>query len=218
MAPVPDLAQVVGSVAPTKTVKPKPKSTPKTTAAPKTTTAPQNSNVLPPVTHSTAPAYVPPPAPKTTTAAPKPPAAPPPPSGYASPGIAQTLFSMINSERAANHLPALTWSGQLASSAHGHNLMMAATNTFSHQVAGEASLGARVSATGYSWTWCGENIAWGSVTSSSLAQSLESDMYNEAPPNDGHRQNILSTSAHHVGVDVWTGANGKMWITEDFGS
>jgi uncharacterized protein YkwD len=132
--------------------------------------------------------------------------------------IANSLFSMVNSERAANHLSALRWSSQLVSSAHGHNLAMVSTNTFSHQVPGEASLGARISATGLQWTWVGENIAWSSVTSTSAAESLEADMYNETPPDDGHRLNILSTSATMVGIDVVTDKTGKMWITEDFGN
>ena len=43
-------------------------------------------------------------------------------------------------------------------------------------------------------------------------------MYNETPPDDGHRLNILSSSFHNVGVDVYTDSTGKMWITCDFGS
>ena len=82
----------------------------------------------------------------------------------------------------------------------------------------EAALGARISATGYHWTTAGENIAWGSFASTSFAESLETQMYNETPPDDGHRLNILSTSAHNVGVDVITDGSGKMWITCDFGS
>jgi uncharacterized protein YkwD len=128
------------------------------------------------------------------------------------------LFNLLNSERRAHGLPALGWSGQLVSSAHSHNLKMAQTGVFSHQVQGESSLGTRVSATGYNWNFCAENIAWGSVTSTSMATSLQSQMYNETAPNDGHRQNILSKSAHKIGIDVYSQANGKMWITEDFGS
>ncbi len=51
------------------------------------------------------------------------------------------VYSMINSERAANSLPALGRSGQLNSSAGAHNVAMADTNDFDHQVACESDLG-----------------------------------------------------------------------------
>ena len=132
--------------------------------------------------------------------------------------IANAIYAQINSERAQNGLGALSRSGQLNSSAHAHNVAMANTGQFSHQVTGEASLGPRISATGYHWTWAGENIAWGSYASVAFGESLESQMYNEPPNQPNHRANILSTSAHSVGVDVITDGNGKMWITCDFGS
>lgn len=145
----------------------------------------------------------------------------PAPSGSSYPeraDIANAIYSEINSERAANGLPGLGRSGQLNSSAHAHNVAMANTGQFAHQVTGEAGLGARISATGYNWNWAGENIAWGSSASVAFGLSLETQMYNEVPPDDGHRLNILSTSAHNVGVDVITDGSGKMWITCDFGS
>jgi uncharacterized protein YkwD len=128
------------------------------------------------------------------------------------------VFNLLNCERAANHLGPLRWSSQLVSSAHAHNEAMIATNTFSHQVPGEAGLGDRISATGLNWTWVGENIAWSSVSSTSAADSLESSMYNEKSPDDGHRLNILTTQGTMVGIDVVTDSTGKMWITEDFGN
>ena len=132
--------------------------------------------------------------------------------------IANAVYSLINQERAANCLAALGRSGQLNSSANAHNVAMANTGQFAHQVSGEAGLGDRISATGYHWTTAGENIAWGSSASVSFAEDLETQMYNEPPNQPNHRANILSTSYHNVGVDVITDGNGKMWITCDFGS
>jgi uncharacterized protein YkwD len=43
-------------------------------------------------------------------------------------------------------------------------------------------------------------------------------MYDEPAGQPNHRANILSTSFRNVGVDVYTGSDGKMWITCDFGS
>jgi len=41
-------------------------------------------------------------------------------------------------------------------------------------------------------------------------------MLNEKPPDDGHRQNILS-NANIIGIDVLVDTqNQKIWLTEDF--
>ena len=130
---------------------------------------------------------------------------------------ATAVFTQLNAERAAHGLKALRWSDKLFYSAHRHGLAMAQQNTLSHQLPGEASLGDRVSVF-YSWSACGENIAWSSNRSQAGALALETLMYNEVPPNDGHRRNILSTTFTDVGVDVIDdSAHGRIWLTTDFG-
>jgi uncharacterized protein YkwD len=153
------------------------------------------------------------------SSAPAAPAAPPAAGGSSTQsGWAGAVLSQLNSERAQNGLGPLSSSSKLISSAHTHNLKMAAANTMSHQLPGEAGLGQRISATGYSWHSCGENIGWTTNRSQGGAMSIETSMYNETPPNDGHRRNILSTAFTQVGIDVIVdSASGKLWITEDFG-
>ena len=132
---------------------------------------------------------------------------------------ATAVYNLLNSERAANGLPALAWNSTLANcSAYNHDKLMAADNAMSHQLPGEAALGTRVTACGYQWTSVGENIGWTTNMTSAGAKSIETSMYNEVPPNDGHRQNILSTTFTQVGVAVVLDtAHGKLWLTEDFG-
>jgi len=130
---------------------------------------------------------------------------------------ATAVFTQLNGERAQNGLKALRWSDKLTYSAHRHNLAMAQQNTLSHQLPGEASLGDRVTVF-YAWSACGENIAWNSNRSQAGALALETSMYSETPPNDGHRRNILSTSFVDVGVDVIDDStHGRVWLTTDFG-
>jgi uncharacterized protein YkwD len=129
---------------------------------------------------------------------------------------ARSVLSLLNSERAAHYLPALGWSPALVTSAHAHNLRMASSNLLSHQLAGEASLGDRVSAAGVPWHFAAENIGWTTNLAISGATGMQTAMYNEAPPNDGHRLNILSGSVHYVGIDILIGPDGKQWLTADF--
>jgi uncharacterized protein YkwD len=95
--------------------------------------------------------------------------------------------------------------------------MMAAVDTMSHQLPGEAELGARQSAQGVRWSFAAENIGWSSRLNTAGAQRIEAAMLAETPPNDGHRQNILSRQANSIGIDVvLDSAHGKLWLTEDF--
>jgi uncharacterized protein YkwD len=129
---------------------------------------------------------------------------------------ASSVFTLLNSERAANHLPPLAWSPALVSSARAHNLAMDRANLLSHQVPGEADLGTRIDRVGVPWHQVAENIGYTTNRSTAGADGLEQAMYNETAPANGHRLNILSTSVRYIGVDVYLGGNGKLWLTEDF--
>jgi uncharacterized protein YkwD len=128
------------------------------------------------------------------------------------------VLDRLNAQRADHGLSALTTNSKLADAAHAHNVRMADANQLSHQLSGEPSLGSRISAAGYSWSSVGENIAWNSNRSEAGVLALQDSMYNETPPNDGHRRNILSTGFTEVGIDVIEDpAHGKVWLVTDFG-
>ena len=131
--------------------------------------------------------------------------------------VALTVLNLMNYQRAANHLPALGSSTALMSSARRHNVTMAQANVLSHQLPGEPVFSTRISQAGVAWHSAAENIGWSTDQSSRGADSLENAMYDEVPPEDGHRLNILSTSVHYVGIDTYIDvAHGKIWLTEDF--
>jgi uncharacterized protein YkwD len=128
------------------------------------------------------------------------------------------VLSALNAERRAHHLPALRADHRLRLSARWHNLAMARANQLSHQLRGEAPFTRRIDKAGYHWSMAGENIAWNSVMTKRGVVTLEKLMYNERPPNDGHRQNILSRKFRNVGVDVYLDrTHHKVWLTTDFG-
>ncbi len=107
---------------------------------------------------------------------------------------------------------------KLISAAHSHNLLMAKANTLSHQLSGEAALGSRVSAAGYGWSAVAENVAYSSSRSKGGVLAMQRMMYNEKPPDDGHRQNILNKAYVDVGIDVIDDSvHGKVWLVTDFG-
>lgn len=131
---------------------------------------------------------------------------------------ASSVLGQLNAERAAHRLPPLTMDSRLVASAHQHNLAMASRNLLSHQLPGEASLGPRILRAGYRYYYAGENVAWTTDRSVAGVVNVHVAMYDEVPPNDGHRLNILSPNYRNVGIDVVIdSAHGKAWITEDFG-
>jgi uncharacterized protein YkwD len=130
--------------------------------------------------------------------------------------IAQQVFQAINTDRVSAGLPALVWSKALISGAYAHSLLMSADNQLAHQLFGEPAIGTRISQDGVKWTWCGENIGETSDTSASGALKLHQMMMAEQPPDDGHRQNILSTNFTLLGIAVVIDSGHRLWLTEDF--
>ena len=132
--------------------------------------------------------------------------------------FARTMLKLLNRERAAHHLRALTMNSDLVTSAHRHNLAMAKADEMSHQCKGEKFFADRISAAGYNWMSAGENIGWNSNMNRPGLRYLEREMYHEKAPDNGHRLNILDHSFRNVGIDVYFDKrHDKMWFTQDFG-
>jgi uncharacterized protein YkwD len=134
----------------------------------------------------------------------------------------QQVLALVNSARAQAGLPAYTLTEGLDTSAARHNALMAGGCGLSHQCPGEPALGARETAAGVQWTAAGENVGEGGPvadTPAAIAQmavSLTQSMLDEKPPDDGHRQNILSATFHHVGIAILRDGSGTVWMTQDF--
>ena len=132
--------------------------------------------------------------------------------------IGNAVLRTINAERHAHHLAPVSMSAQLQLSARRHDITMARYNAMSHQLRGEAMFSRRITAAGYTWRAVGENIAWNSQMTTHGVLQLQTWMYNEKAPANGHRLNILSRNFNNVGVDVYLDtAHHKVWLTTDFG-
>ena len=131
--------------------------------------------------------------------------------------LARYVFGLINHDRVTMGLPAYNWSNALAGGAHLHNLRMMAYGQLSHQCPGEPGLGTRITNDGIAWRAAGENIGWSNYPDPQQGVLMNhQSMMAEKPPDDGHRQNILSTSFKLVGIDVLVDAHQNVWLTEDF--
>jgi uncharacterized protein YkwD len=136
------------------------------------------------------------------------------------------VFAQINRLRVDNGLPPLQLSNGLMASSHAHTVLMANWCGLTHQCPGEPDLGDRIRMQGVPFTTYGENVAAvlapppgvdnNDTAISEEAEQLTTEMYNETPPNDGHRRNLLSSQFHHIGIDVIRATDGKIWMTQDF--
>jgi uncharacterized protein YkwD len=163
---------------------------------------------------SPAPSRSPTPAPASTT--PKPPPVP------GSSAAANAVLAQTNAWRTAAGLRPYTMLPGLVASAHKHNLVMIAGCGLSHRCPNEPSLGDRIRAQGVQWQTAGENIGESgphpdtTTAITTAAKGLNTAMFNEKPPDDGHRRNLLSSSFRYIGIDVVRDSHGTVWLTEDF--
>ncbi len=130
--------------------------------------------------------------------------------------IAQQLFQLINSNRAACNLPAFAWNGQLASGALLHSWNMSHCG-FSHTCPDGSQPCQRIANEGFAGlNDCGENIGEGATypTAWASVSSIQESMANE--PVDGwHRIHLFSTTLHQIGIGVFFNTGGSIFFTED---
>src|SRR5262249_50140638 len=158
------------------------------------------------------------PSPTPTPTQSSPPSQAPAPQGDA----AAQVLALINQARAQAGLPAYSLSSGLGTSSARHHAVMAAGCGLAHQGPGEPSLGQRETNAGVHWTAAGENIGEGGPVAGSasaiaqMATRITQSMLDEQPPNDGHRENILSRAFRFIGITVTRDSHGTVWMTQDF--
>ncbi|MCE2950386.1 MAG: CAP domain-containing protein, partial [Betaproteobacteria bacterium] len=120
----------------------------------------------------------------------------------------------------------LAWNEQLAVAARLHNAAMIAADEQSHQVAGEPSLGTRLTNQGYNFTAAAENVyAYSESPLYAHAGFMVDWGYGtggmQTPP--GHRNAIMNNTYRELGIGITLEANGAtsvgpQVVTQDFGS
>lgn len=113
----------------------------------------------------------------------------------------EALLKLVNDTRSAGcncgstkmpPVAALTWNANLAAAAIYQSKYMASIKSMVHTSANGETVGARVTATGYSWTAVGENIAAG--------QTVETQVFNDWITSESHCKNIMSPSFKEMGA------------------
>ena len=105
----------------------------------------------------------------------------------------------------------LRWNEQLAAVAREHSRDMLEQRFFDHVDRQGRTPSTRINEAGIPWRASGENIAiYGTVL------GAEAAFMNEPRFQKNHRANILNGSYTDVGIGIVQGANGSLYITQDF--
>jgi hypothetical protein len=119
------------------------------------------------------------------------------------------VFRLVNDERAIRGLPALAWNDLLFDAAQGHSIDMAVHDTMSHTGSSGSQLSDRISAAGYEFRACAENIAYNYVDPAAVVAGwMESR---------GHSQNILNENFCELGVGLAYSDSDHPYWTQNFG-
>jgi uncharacterized protein YkwD len=178
-----------------------PSTTPTTTktSPPSATSVPSQVSATPVPGQPTV-TYIPPvptdtPIPPTATSAPPPTQTPAGCTYSGNSNYENQVVVLINQERTDRGLSELTLNSSLRQAAQRHSKDMACNDFFSHTGSDGSSPFTRMIEAGYSYSWAAENIAASSSQSFS-AQAVVNMWMNST----GHRNNILSENATHIGV------------------
>ncbi len=136
------------------------------------------------------------------------------------PQVAQTTLCLLNAERAAKGLAAVSEQAQLTNASAAYSALMVSEQFFAHVSPEGSELTDRLTGAGYlgspgSWV-VGENIAWGESYLASPGSIVKAWM--NSPP---HRANILNGDYSDIGLGIALGtpasSNPGATYTTDFG-
>ena len=119
---------------------------------------------------------------------------------------AAALWRMLNAARASERLPPLERDPELDRLAEEHARAMAERGELGHEV-GQGAPDQRVSAAGLGRGAVGENVA----SAATLARA-----HGSLWASPSHRENLLGTSYHRVGLGVTSDGHGMRWVAELF--
>jgi uncharacterized protein YkwD len=146
---------------------------------------------------------------------------PPPPSELKQ--LRTELITRLNGYRAPLGLPLLGVDPIAERAAQFQATDMLNAGQLRHEDSSGRTPFARYKAYGGKSDYYGENVGFHSpgvldpVLLWEVLSKLDAQMMAEAPPNDGHRRNILSSHFSAVGIGIAVGPNG-VFVCEDFSS
>lgn len=130
--------------------------------------------------------------------------------------VEMQIFAKINQLRVENSLPPLAYNPILGAAARAHSCDMAVHHAINHTSSDGRNLVQRLPRSTPLWEWPSENIAAGFGD----AEAVVHAWFDESPPDDWHRRNILTTEQRELGIgycyDAGGGSGNDHFYTADF--
>lgn len=123
-------------------------------------------------------------------------------------GFEDLMVELINQARVAEGLNALKYTPQYNPVARKHSTSMADNNYFDHVDLKGVRGGERMKTGGVSYSWWGENLAYGQYSAIYAHEALMNSL--------GHRENILRKEFTHVFVGVDFNSKNQPYFTMNF--
>jgi uncharacterized protein YkwD len=133
--------------------------------------------------------------------------------------LERQMWALVNQDRldpdtaaeTGGRAQPLRWNENLAAVARAHSRDMLEQGYFDHVDPEGRNVSTRVDAAGIPWRAAGENIAiYGTIL------GAEGAFMNEPRFQHNHRFNILNPNFTDVGIGIVQGANGSLYVTQDF--
>lgn len=118
------------------------------------------------------------------------------------------MVELINQARVAEGLNAFIYMPQYNDIARKHSTSMAQNNYFGHEDLNGLRGGERMRLGGLSFSWWGENLAYGQYSAIYAHEALMNSL--------GHRENILRESFTHIFIGVDFNSNGQPYFSVNF--
>ena len=131
--------------------------------------------------------------------------------------LVDEMLQLLNVDRASAGRAALTLDRHLMTLAADHSRDMAARHYVSHTAPGDRDVFARFTRAGIQFDDAAENIGriGGRPPKVEIA-ALNAAMMAEPLDGASHHDNIVDTQLHRVGIGLYIGLDGSMYLTEDF--
>lgn len=120
------------------------------------------------------------------------------------------ILKLVNQERAKVGADPLKIDQQLDQAADLHTQYQANRDNMTHTGYKGSSLRNRVDATGYNWSYIGENVAAGYSTPESVVKGWMG--------SSDHRENILNPNFEEIGISYANSADRTPYWTQVFGA
>ncbi|MET0959550.1 MAG: CAP-associated domain-containing protein [Psychrobacillus psychrotolerans] len=130
------------------------------------------------------------------------------PSDELKKGFEFQLFDLTNAARVVHGLSVLSYDESVSNTARKHSEDMAIHNYFSHENLEGKSPFNRLEEDGLSFSYAGENLAYGQTSSIFAHEGLMNSL--------GHRKNILSVHYENLGVGTAFDKKSTPYYTENF--